>query len=334
MHLRVGINGFGRIGKLLLRVLSDRFPELTVTHINDPGMDTAVAAHLLQFDSSHGRWATPCSAQPDALLVNGRIIRWTQAKDSQTADWASDTDLVVECSGRSKKAPDAEHFFAAGAKHVLVSAPLDGALNLVRGVNDGAYHPDRDRLLSAASCTTNCLAPLIKVLHENFSIRHGLITTIHAITNDQSLLDQGHKDLRRARAAGASLIPTSTGVTRVIGQLFPDLSGKLNGIAVRAPVTNASLTDAVLHLDTNVDPERILDVLHAAAQGPLEGILGVEDQPLVSADYCGDTRSCVVDAPTLQVIDDRLVKILAWYDNETAYVHRLAEITARVATQS
>lgn len=333
MHLRVGINGFGRIGKLLLRVLTDRFPELHVTHINDPAMDPTTAAHLLQFDSTHGRWATASSAQPNGLVVNDRAIRWTQAKDSMAADWISDTDVVVECSGRSKQAQDAEHFFAAGVKRVLVSAPLDGALNLVRGVNDGAYHPDRDRLLSAASCTTNCLAPLIKVLHENFSIRHGLITTIHAITNDQSLLDQGHKDLRRARAAGSSLIPTSTGVTRVIGQLFPDLSGKLNGIAVRAPVTNASLTDAVLSLETSVDPERILNVLYAAAQGPLEGILGVEAHPLVSADYLGDTRSCIVDAPTIQVIDDRLVKILAWYDNETAYVHRLAEIAARVASE-
>ena len=334
MTIRIGINGLGRMGKLGFRAGwgSDEFE---IVHINEIKGDAACHAHLLQFDSVHGRWDHECKATPegDAILVDGRRVGFSNNKDADGTDWVGmGIDLVVDCTGKFKAPEKVQPYFDQGVKKVLVSAPVgDPALNIVYGVNHELYDPAKQDLVTAASCTTNCLAPVVKVMQEKIGIRHGCMTTIHNITNTQTILDIGHKDLRRARACGASLIPTTTGSAKAITKIFPELEGKLNGLAVRVPLTNASLTDFVFEAEKDVTVEEINACFKAAADSDLAGILGYEERPLVSVDYTNDDRSSIVDAQSTMVIDGRQVKILAWYDNEWGYVNRMMDIARMMA---
>jgi glyceraldehyde 3-phosphate dehydrogenase len=332
MAIRVGINGFGRMGKLALRA-GWGCAELEFVHINEIAGDAACQAHLLEFDSVHGRWPHEISATPGSIIVDGNEITYSRYTAPATARWgAKDVDLVIECSGKFKTAAALQPYFDQGVKKVLVSAPApDPALNVVMGINDDLYDPGRHHIVTAASCTTNCLAPVIKVMHEGIGIRHGCMTTIHDITNTQTIVDKAHTDLRRARACGQSLIPTSTGSAKAITQIFPELTGKLNGLAVRVPLLNASLTDFVFEAERATSAEEVNALFQAAAEGPLAGVLGFETRPLVSVDYQGDPRSSIIDAPSTMVIDGTQVKILAWYDNEWGYVNRMMELAAKIA---
>jgi glyceraldehyde 3-phosphate dehydrogenase len=330
---RIGINGFGRIGRLALRAAWG-WPELAFTHVNELNGDAATAAHLLMFDSVHGRWTESAEGRDGALSVDGASIGYTNAAAPGDVPWsAAGVDIVLECSGKFRTAEALEPYFAQGVRKVIVAAPVKkGALNVVVGVNDDPAELDRHRILTAASCTTNCLAPVVKVIHEGIGIRHGSITTLHDLTNTQTIVDAPNKDLRRARAASLSLIPTTTGSATAIGLIFPELQGRLNGLAVRVPMLNASLTDCVFEVDRPTDVEEVNGLLEAAALGPLAGILGYEERPLVSVDYRDDPRSGVVDAPSTMVVDETQVKILAWYDNEWGYANRLVELARRVAS--
>ncbi len=324
MAIRVGINGFGRMGKLVLRAGWD-CAELEFVHINDIAGDAACQAHLLEFDSVHGRWTH------DITATTGSI--YTQHADPMGVDWAArGIDLVLECSGQFKTEVALQPYFDQDVKKVLVSAPVPApALNIVMGINDNLYDPARHHIVTAASCTTNCLAPVVKVMHEGIGIRHGCMTTIHDITNTQTIADKAHKDLRRARACGQSLIPTTTGSAKAITQIFPALKGKLNGLAVRVPLLNASLTDFVFEAERATSVEEVNALFQTAANGPLASVLGFETRPLVSVDYRGDPRSSIIDAPSTLVIDDTQVKVLAWYDNEWGYVNRMAELAVKIA---
>ena len=332
MSVRIGINGFGRMGRLALRAAWG-WPEFEWGGINEVSGDAAMSAHLLEFDSVHGRWPRAVGAAAGELRIDGVRIPYSQhtaIKDGAWADW--DCDVVLECTGRFKDARALAGYFDQGVRTVIVAAPVKAdALNIVMGVNDHLYDPAQHRLLTAASCTTNCLAPVVKVMHESFGIERGVITTIHDVTNTQRLVDLGHKDLRRARSALNSLIPTSTGSATAIGLIYPELDGKLNGIAVRVPLLNASLTDCVFDLAREVTVADVNAALETAAQGELAGILGYETRPLVSVDYLNDPRSAIVDALSTMVVDGRQVKILAWYDNEWGYVNRMAELARKVA---
>ncbi|WP_434456296.1 ArsJ-associated glyceraldehyde-3-phosphate dehydrogenase [Stutzerimonas urumqiensis] len=330
MTLTVGINGFGRIGRLALRAAWD-WPELAIVRINDPAGDAATHAHLLNFDSVHGRWQHEASSDGDALVIDGRRIRVTANKAIADTDW-SGCDLVIEASGKMKTVAVLQGYLDQGVKRVVVSAPVKepGALNIVMGVNDGSFDPARHRIVTAASCTTNCLAPVVKVIHEAFGIRHGSITTIHDLTNTQSILDQPHKDLRRARASGMSLIPTTTGSATAIAEIFPELKGRLNGHAVRVPLANASLTDCVFEVERATTAEEVNDRLREAAEGPLNGILGYETRPLVSIDYRTDPRSSIIDALSTMVVNGTQVKLYAWYDNEWGYANRTVELARKL----
>ena len=329
MTTRIGINGFGRMGRLGLRAGWD-FDELDIARINEIATDAAGAAHLLVFDSVHGRWPHDCAGEGDALRIDGQPIAYTRNTTIADTDW-SDCDLVIEATGRFRKPEQLQAYFDQGVKKVIVAAPVEGTLNIVYGINDDAYDPTTHHLLTAASCTTNCLAPVVKVMHEKIGIRHGTMTTIHDITNTQTIVDKGHKDLRRARACGQSLIPTSTGSAKAITAIFPELEGKLNGLAVRVPLLNASLTDFVFEAARGVTAEEVNGYFREAADGPLAGILGYEERPLVSIDYKDDPRSSIVDAPSTMVIDGTQVKVLAWYDNEWGYVNRMMELARHVA---
>jgi len=329
MTTRIGINGFGRMGRLGLRAGWD-FDELHIARINEIATDAAGSAHLLVFDSVHGRWPHDCAGEGDALVIDSKHIAYTRNVAIADTDW-SDCDLVIEATGRFRKPEQLQAYFDQGVKKVIVAAPVEGALNIVYGVNHDAYDPTTHHLLTAASCTTNCLAPVVKVMHEKIGIRHGTMTTIHDITNTQTIVDKGHKDLRRARACGQSLIPTSTGSAKAITKIFPELEGKLNGLAVRVPLLNASLTDFVFEAARRVTAEEVNGYFREAADGPLAGILGYEERPLVSIDYKDDPRSSIVDAPSTMVIDGTQVKVLAWYDNEWGYVNRMMELARHVA---
>lgn len=336
MTVRIGINGFGRIGRLALRALTERaatLGDLAVVHVNEAKGDSATAAHLLEFDSVHGRWPVPVAGDAEGLLVDGRRIGYSNAITPGDAPWQRrGVDIVLEATGKFRTTDALAPYYEMGVRKILVAAPVkQGALNIVMGVNDHLYEPQRHHLLTAASCTTNCLAPLVKVIHEAIGIRHGSITTIHDVTNTQTIVDAPHKDLRRARSALNSLIPTSTGSATAIGAIFPELEGRLNGLAVRVPLLNASLTDAVFEVERPTDAAEVNALLKAAAEGPLAGILGYEERPLVSADYLNDTRSAIVDAPSTMVVNGTQVKIYAWYDNEMGYTHRLVELAAKVA---
>jgi glyceraldehyde 3-phosphate dehydrogenase len=331
---RIGINGFGRVGRLALRALWDR-PELglEVVAVNDLRADAPTSAHLLAFDSVHGRWAHEAAADGDALVLDGRGVLHSSHGTPGEVDWAAaGVELVLECSGAFRTGPLLQPYLDGGVGKVVIAAPVkDGsAKNVVVGVNDGVVEAG-DRLLTAASCTTNCLAPVVKVLHEGLGIRHGSITTLHDLTNTQTIVDAPHEDLRRARAAGMSLIPTSTGSATAIGLIFPELQGRLDGLAVRVPLLNASLTDAVFEVERQTTVDEVNALLEAAAEGPLRGILGFETRPLVSVDFVDDPRSGVVDAPSTRVTNGTQVKVLAWYDNEWGYANRMVELAALAA---
>ena len=331
MTTRVGINGFGRMGRLALRA-GWHFPELEIAHINELKGGAETAAHLLTFDSVHGRWTREVSATDDAVVIDGKRVSFTAHAAPGDVPWKEHgVDIVLECSGKFRTPELLAPYFATGVKKVIVAAPVkDKALNVVVGVNDHLYRPEEHHLLTAASCTTNCLAPVVKVIQEGLGIRHGVITTIHDITNTQTVVDAPHKDLRRARASSLSLIPTSTGSATAIAMIYPELKGKLNGIAVRVPLLNASLTDCVFEVSRPTTAEEVNGLLKAAADGPLKGILGYEERPLVSVDYKDDTRSAIIDALSTMVVDGTGVKILAWYDNEIGYVNRMMELARKV----
>ena len=336
--MKIGINGFGRIGRLVFRALWGR-PGISLVHVNDPAGDAAAAAHLLTFDSVHGRWPQAVAAGGAGFLVEGQPVGYSQQNDPTAVPWAgAGVDLVLECSGKIKTPETLEPYFTLpGLQRVIVACPVKGviageeALNIVYGVNHHLYDPTRHRLLTAASCTTNCLAPVVKVVHESFGIRHGSITTLHDVTNTQVVVDAFKSDLRRARSCIQSLIPTTTGSARAIGMIFPELQGKLNGHAVRVPLLNAALTDAVFELERAVTADEVNAAFEAAANGPLKGILGYETRPLVSIDYVNDSRSSIVDALSTMVINGTQLKVYAWYDNEWGYSCRMADLACHVA---
>lgn len=332
MAIRVGINGFGRMGRLTLRAAWDR-KDLEFIQINDPAGDAATFAHLLNFDSVHGRWGHEASADGDDLLIGGVRIPLTRNKDLSATDW-SGCDVVIEASGKFRKPDVLQPYLDQGVKRVVVTAPIktEGTLDVVVGVNHDRFDPEKHRIVSAASCTTNCLAPVVKVIHEGLGIRHGSLTTIHCLTNTQVIVDAPHKDLRRARACGESLIPTSTGSATAIAEIFPELKGRLNGHAVRVPLVVASLTDCVFEVERATTTEEVNELLRTASEGALKGVLGYETRPLVSIDYRTDPRSGVVDALSTMVINGTQVKIYAWYDNEWGYVNRTAELVRLVGS--
>jgi glyceraldehyde 3-phosphate dehydrogenase len=333
MRVRVGINGFGRMGRLSLRAGWDS-PELDFIHINEVKGGPIAAAHLLEFDTVHGRWTRGIRAEEGAIAIGDDRLSFSEHKTPGEVPWrALGIDLVLECSGKFRTREALDSYFGQGVKKVIVAAPVKaGALNVVVGCNDDLYHPDSHHLLTAASCTTNCLAPVVKVLHEGIGIRHGSFTTLHDVTNTQVIVDAPHTDLRRARSALNSLIPTTTGSATAIGLIYPELEGKLNGIAVRVPLLNASLTDCVFEVARRTNVDEVNTLFETAASGALEGILGFEKRPLVSSDYVNDPRSAIVDGPATMVVDGSQVKVLAWYDNEWGYVNRMVELARKVAT--
>lgn len=330
MSVRVGINGFGRMGRLGLRAgwLNKDFD---VTHVNEIATDAKGSAHLLEFDSVHGRWQENIHDEDEQIIINDKTLQYSSNINIADSDW-SQCDIVIEATGVHHKQPEKlEAYFEQGVKKVIVAAPTEGALNIVYGINDNLYKPNKHRLLTAASCTTNCLAPIVKVLQEKVGIVHGCMTTIHNITNTQTIVDKGHKDLRRARSCGQSLIPTTTGSAKAITKIFPELEGKLNGHAVRVPLLNASLTDLVFEMSRSVSVEEINSYFKHASENELKGILGYEECPLVSVDYVNDPRSSIIDALSTMVINGTQVKIYAWYDNEWGYVNRMMELVAKVS---
>ncbi len=332
MRVRVGINGFGRIGRLALRAAWG-WPELEFVQINELKGGPAAAAHLLKFDSVHGRWAPEVEAEGDQVCIDGKYLSFSAYPTPGEVPWQEvGVDLVLECSGKFVTPEPLSAYFQRGVRKVIVAAPVKKeALNVVMGVNDHLYQPSEHHLLTAASCTTNCLAPVVKVIQEGLGIKHGVITTIHDVTNTQIIVDAPHKDLRRARSSLVSLVPTTTGSATAIGLIYPELNGKLNGLAVRVPLLNASLTDCVFEVARPTTVEEVNSLLKIAAEGPLQGILGYEERPLVSVDYKDDPRSSIIDALSTLVVDQTQVKILAWYDNEWGYANRLAELARKVA---
>jgi glyceraldehyde 3-phosphate dehydrogenase len=335
--VRIGINGFGRIGRLVFRALWGR-PGIALVHVNEPGGDGASCAHLLAFDSVHGRWQHEVSGDADGFQVGDQRLSSSRCSDPTAVPWQqAGVELVLECSGRFKT-PDSlnPYFEQCGLKRVVVACPVKGviageeALNVVFGINHPLYDPQRHRLVTAASCTTNCLAPVVKVVHETFGIRHGSITTLHDVTNTQVVVDGFKSDLRRARSSLTSLIPTTTGSAKAIGLIFPELQGKLNGHAVRVPLLNASLTDAVFELERNTGVEEVNAAFETAANGPLRGILGYETRPLVSVDYVNDDRSAIVDGLSTMVVNGTQLKVYAWYDNEWGYSSRMADLVCHI----
>jgi glyceraldehyde 3-phosphate dehydrogenase len=342
--MRVGINGMGRIGRLALRAAMGgaerpeddprRGNRLDVVHLNEVKGGAAATAHLLEFDSVQGRWRAPITAE-DAAAIRIGNTRLTFSDHARPADipWGDlGVDVVLECTGKFLTPETLQGHLARGAKRVIVAAPVkfDTVLNVVMGVNEHLYDPARHPIVTAASCTTNCLAPVVKVVHEAIGIRHGQITTIHDPTNTNVVVDAPHKDLRRARSAMLSLAPTTTGSATAIGLIYPELKGRLNGHAVRAPVLNASLTDCVFEMQRATDAAEVNALFAAAAAGPLAGILGYEERPLVSADYARDTRSSIVDAPSTMVTDGTLLKVYAWYDNEMGYACRMVDLACHM----
>ena len=333
--MKVGINGFGRIGRLVFRCLHGR-RGLEVVHLNEPAGNAHAMAHLLQFDSVHGTWPHDVTADADALRVGtGQPVTCSHSNDFSRVDWRQrQVDLVLDCSGVVKTPAALQPYLdRCGVRRVIVACPVQGddVLNVVYGVNDHLYDPRRHRLLTAASCTTNCLAPVVKVVHDAFGIVRGSITTIHNATNTQVPIDSYKGDWRRSRSLGQSLVPTTTGSARAIGTIFPALAGKLNGHAVRVPLLNASLTDAVFELARPATKEEANSCFQAAAAGPLAGILGYEERPLVSVDYLNDSRSSIVDGLSTLVVDGTHLKVYAWYDNEWGYSCRMADLACKVA---
>jgi glyceraldehyde 3-phosphate dehydrogenase len=330
--VRVGINGFGRIGRNLCRVAHEAGSELEFVALNDI-TDTATLAHLLKYDSTYGRFAGEVEAREGAIAVNGAEIKVLSERDPAALPWGElGVDVVIESTGLFTKREDAAKHLEAGAKKVIISAPAtDPDVTVALGVNfDSAYEPESHHIISNASCTTNCLAPVAKVIHEAFGIERGLMTTIHAYTADQRLQDTPHKDLRRARAAAVNLIPTSTGAAKAVGLVLPELNGKLNGIAVRAPVITGSVVDLTCQLGRQTSAEELNAAVREAAEGPLAGILLYTEDPIVSTDIIADPHSSVFDAPQTMVMDGSLAKVVSWYDNEWGYSNRCVELATKV----
>ena len=344
--MKIGINGMGRIGRLALRAgLGGLYrPEgdpyranrLDVVHLNEVKGGIEATAHLLEFDSVHGRWREEIGVHDGKSIgIAERRMGFSDAANPGDVDWGGlGCDVVLECTGKFLTPDQLQAYFERGVKRVIVAAPVkdDAALNVVVGVNDKRYDPQRHRLLTAASCTTNCLAPVVKVIHEAIGIRHGQITTIHDPTNTNVVVDAPHKDLRRARSAMLSLQPTTTGSATAIALIYPELKGKLDGHAVRAPVLNASLTDCVFELERSTTANEVNELFKTAAKGPLAGILGFEARPLVSVDYQRDTRSSIVDGPSTLVTDGTMLKVYAWYDNEMGYACRMVDLACHLET--
>lgn len=328
MTLRIAINGFGRMGKLVLRAGLGQ-EGIEFVHINEPKGGTVCAAHLLEFDTVHGRWDHRIEARDDHILIDDEAISFSEETTPGAVDWAAmGIDILLDCSGKYRSTESLQPFLDAGIQKVLVACPVktEGALNIVYGVNDHLYDPALHSILTAASCTTNCIAPAIKVIHENIGIERGSITTIHDVTNTQVMVDGPHKDLRRARSGLNSLIPTTTGSATAITVIYPELKGKLNGHAVRVPLLNGSLTDCVFETRRAVTAEEVNRLFEEASEGALKDILGYESRPLVSSDFTTDPRSVIVDGPSTMVVDGTHLKVYLWYDNEWGYVNRMMDI--------
>jgi len=333
MTVKVGINGFGRIGRLVYRA-SLAHPEIQVVAINDL-TDAKTNAHLLKYDSVHGIMDADVAAIDDSIKVNGREVKVLAERDPARLPWAEmGVQVVVESTGLFTDAKKAAAHLEAGAKKVIISAPAKNEdITIVLGVNEDKYDPRQHHIISNASCTTNCLAPVAKVVHDQFTIKKGLMTTVHSFTNDQRILDQAHKDLRRARAAGMSIIPTTTGAARAVGLVLPQLKGKLNGFAMRVPTPNVSVVDLVAEVEKETTLEEVNNAMKEAAAGPLKGILGYSELPLVSMDYNGDPRSSIVDGLSTMVMEGNMVKVISWYDNEWGYSNRVVDLISYLVDQ-
>jgi len=332
MAAKVGINGFGRIGRLALKAIIQRCGgNVEVAAVNDL-TDAKTNAHLLKYDSNYGIYPGKVEAKDDRIIVDGKEIKVLAERDPAKIPWRDyGVDIVIESTGLFTQASKAAAHLQGGAKKVIISAPAkEEDISIILGVNEGQYDPAEHRIISNGSCTTNCIAPVIKVLHQNFGIVHGLMTTVHAYTNDQKILDLFHRDLRRARAAATNIIPTTTGAARVVGVVIPELQGKLHGIALRVPTSVVSVVDFVADLNRKVSAEEVNDAFHKAAGGELKGILEYCDEPLVSSDFKGNPASAIFDALSTIVIDDNLIKVLAWYDNEWGYSCRLADLVVYI----
>ena len=329
--MKIGINGFGRIGRLAFRCAWEH-PNWDIVQINDPAGGASTWSHLINFDSIQGKWQHSAESKGGVIVVGEQRINCTQNLQLEQTDW-SNCDLVIEASGQMKTVELLSEYFDQGVNQVVVTAPIKDAeiLNVVFGVNHELFDEERPSIITASSCTTNCIAPAIKVIHEQFGIVHGSITTVHDITNTQVVLDQGHKDLRRARSSGNNLIPTTTGSAKAIAQIFPELEGKLNGHAIRVPLANASLTDCVFELNKKTNGDQVNRALEQAAAGSLKGILGFEEKPLVSSDFVGDSRSGIVDALSTMVINETQLKLYLWYDNEWGYSNRVIDLVEYVS---
>ena len=331
MTIKIAINGFGRMGRLALRAARE-WNTLDIVHINEIAGDCSTAAHLLKYDSIHGIWHHEIQNNDNTLSINGKTISYSSNNEIDETPWSKlGVDLVIDCTGKFKSRKLLQTYLNNGVKKVIVSAPVkDGALNIVMGVNQHKYDPSIHHIVTAASCTTNCIAPVVDVVLKKFGIKHGCFTTIHNLTNTQSILDEYHKDLRRSRACGQSLIPTTTGSAAAITEIFPELKSRIDGLAVRVPLANASLTDCVFELETETTKEQVNDALEAASTGYLKGILGYEEQALVSVDYTNDKRSAIIDALSTNVVNKTQLKLFAWYDNEIGYVNRMMELAVLI----
>lgn len=331
MAVKVGINGFGRIGRIVYRAALEN-PAIDVVAVNDLA-DAKTNAHLLKYDSVHGTFRGSVEAKDGEIVVNGKSVKVLSEKDPAAIPWKDlGVDIVIESTGVFTNAEKAAGHLKGGAKKVIITAPAKGEdITIVMGVNEKSYDPVKHNIISNASCTTNCLAPVAKVVHENFTITRGLMTTVHSYTNDQRTLDLMHKDLRRARAAGLSIIPTTTGAAKAVGKVLPELNGKLNGFAMRVPTPNVSVVDLVADVAKPTSVEEVNAALKAAAEGPLAGILAYTEEPLVSKDFNGDPHSAIVDALSTMVMDETMVKVIAWYDNEWAYSVRVVDLAAYIA---
>lgn len=331
MAVKVGINGFGRIGRIVYRAALEN-PAIDVVAVNDLA-DAKTNAHLLKYDSVHGTFRGSVEAKDGEIVVNGKSVKVLSEKDPAAIPWKDlGVDIVIESTGVFTNAEKAAGHLKGGAKKVIITAPAKGEdITIVMGVNEKSYDPAKHNIISNASCTTNCLAPVAKVVHENFTITKGLMTTVHSYTNDQRTLDLMHKDLRRARAAGLSIIPTTTGAAKAVGKVLPELNGKLNGFAMRVPTPNVSVVDLVADVAKPTSVEEVNAALKAAAEGPLAGILAYTEEPLVSKDFNGDPHSAIVDALSTMVMDETMVKVIAWYDNEWAYSVRVVDLAAYIA---
>jgi len=335
MSIKIGINGFGRIGRLTLKAIMERCGgELEVVAVNDL-TDAKTNAHLFKYDSNYGVYPGKVEAQEGSIIIDGRKIKVIAERDPAQIPWRDfGVDIVIESTGLFTEAGKAASHFQGGAKKVIISAPAHGEdISIVLAVNEGQYDPNKHRIISNGSCTTNCIAPVVKVLHQSFGITHGLMTTIHSYTNDQKILDVFHHDLRRARAAAVNIIPTTTGAARMVTVVIPELKGKLHGIAIRVPTATVSIVDFVADLNREATVEQVNDAFKKVAEGELKGIVEYCDAPLVSSDFKGNPASAIFDALSTMVIDGNLVKVLAWYDNEWAYSCRLADLASYIANK-